>query len=84
MTHAEFVELRMQNKVVAGIDNTIRMSLVGELPKSYQIALLFWGWVWLLSLPAGILVAIFYKWWVGLLVIFFLGPVLRIASSSTG
>ena len=66
MTYEEFVEKNSQNKVSAGIDNTVALILIKQLPKRYRAAHLFWSWIWVLSIPAFICVAIFYKWWVGL------------------
>ena len=76
MTYNEFINLRRQEKVSAGINTSIALRLVNQLPKNYQYAHLFWSWVWILSIPAFILVAIFYKWWIGLLLLFFMSPLL--------
>jgi hypothetical protein len=43
------------------------------------MAHLFWSWVWILSIPAA-LVVMFFIWWAGLLMLVFLTPAL---SSST-
>ena len=83
MTYEEFIELRGQNKVVAGIDNSVALRLVDRLPKRYRAAVYFWSWIWMLSVRAGILVAIFYKWWVGLLVLLFVTPVLFTANKKS-
>jgi hypothetical protein len=46
------------------------------LPKQYQFAHIFWLWIWILSIPVAILIMIFFKWWVGLLVLIFVTPIL--------
>lgn len=69
MTYEEFVKKNSQNKVSAGIDNSVALILSKQLPKRYRVVLLFLSWVWILSIPAFICVAIFYKWWVGILLL---------------
>lgn len=74
MTFDEFIELRKQGKVSAGIDNSTALQLIDSLPRRYQSAHTFWSWVWMLSIPAFICVAIFIKWWAGLLLLIFVTP----------
>ena len=69
MTYEEFVKKNGQKKVSAGIDNSVALILSKQLPKRYRVVLLFLSWVWILSIPAFICVAIFYKWWVGILLL---------------
>ena len=76
MTYEEFVEKNSQNKVSAGIDNTVALILIKQLSKRYRAAHLFWSWIWVLSIPAFICVAIFYKWWVGLLLLAIITPMI--------
>jgi hypothetical protein len=74
MTHEEFIALHGDGKVKAGIDQSTAIRLIDRLPKRYQAAHAFWSWVWMLSIPGFIAVAVFFKWWVGLLLLFFVTP----------
>jgi hypothetical protein len=76
MTYEEYKHLRQTGQVVAGLDTSAALRLVDYLPKHYQYAHIFWSWVWLLSVPAFICVSIFFKWWVGLLLLFFVTPII--------
>ncbi|MEI7511489.1 MAG: hypothetical protein WCJ84_05005 [Candidatus Peregrinibacteria bacterium] len=79
MKHEEFIKLRKEGKISAGVDNSTALKLVDHLPKKYQASHLFWSWVWMLSIPGFVLVSIFYKWWVGLLLLFFVTPMISSA-----
>lgn len=74
MTYDEFKRARQEQGVRAGIDNSVALRLIEYLPKRFQYAHIFWSWVWMLSIPAAILLMIFVKWWVGLIVLFFVTP----------
>lgn len=74
MTFQEFKLLRSEGKVAAGIDNSIALRLIDYLPRRYQHAHAFWSWIWILSIPAALALSIFYRWWSGLLVLFFITP----------
>ena len=76
MTYEEFLERRRAGTVKAGIDRSMALALVRHLPERYQTAYMLWCWLWMLSIPGFICVSIFWKWWVGLLLLFFLTPVL--------
>ena len=76
MTYEEFINLRSQNKISAGIDNSTALRLIDYLPKRHRAAHHFWSWVWMLSIPAFIGVAIVWKWWVGLLLLVFVTPMI--------
>ena len=76
MTHEEFTRLRLAGKVVAGIDNSVAIRLIDQLPRRYQAAHHAWSWVWMLSIPGFIAVAIFVKWWIGLLLLLFVTPLI--------
>ncbi len=75
MTYTEYKSLRAQNKVLAGINNSTALHMISLLPKRYQYAHYFWSWVCFLSIPAFICVSIFYKWWVGLVLLFTATPI---------
>ncbi len=74
MDYITFVTERRAGRVRAGIDNSTALRLIDYLPKRYQAAHHFWSWVWMLSIPGFILVAIFVRWWLGLLLLIFVTP----------
>lgn len=76
MTHEEFLRLRKAGKIAAGIDNSAAIRLIDRLPRRYQAAHHFWSWVWMLSIPGFIAVAILVKWWLGLLLLVFVTPLI--------
>jgi len=76
MTHDEFLRLRKAGKIAAGINNSAAIRLIDRLPWRYQAAHNFWSWVWILSIPCFIAVAILVKWWIGLLLLVFVTPLI--------
>jgi len=76
MTYQEFNKLRSERKISMGINHSIALKLVDLLPKNYQYAHIFWSWIWVLSVPTFLLIAILYKWWVGLSLLIFITPLL--------
>ena len=83
LTYAEYKRLRCEGKVLAGVSNSDALRLVGYLPKRYQYAHLFWSWVWMLSIPGFISVSIFYKGWIGLLLLFIVTPMIYRAAKKS-
>lgn len=83
MTHEEFIRRRREGTISAGIDTSSALRLIDYLPKRYQAAHMFWSWVWILSVPAFICVAIFWKWWVGLLLLFLVTPTIFSATKKS-
>jgi hypothetical protein len=69
MTYQEYKTLRAAGRISADIDNSTALRLIDRLPKQYQAAHAFWSWVWMLSIPGFICVAIFVKWWFGLILL---------------
>lgn len=76
MKYDDFIKLKKEGKIYAVVNKSMVLKLVNLLPKRYRFAHLFWSWIWMLSIPAFILVAIFYKWWVGLLLLFIVTPII--------
>jgi hypothetical protein len=85
MEHAEFVRAWNAREVLVDVDRSKALSAAGSklLPKRYQLAHLFWSWVWLLTVPAAIAIMFLYKWWVGLLVLLFVTPTLSRATKGS-
>jgi hypothetical protein len=76
MTYTEYKRLRSEGRILAGVSNSDALRLVEYLPKRYRYAHFFWSWVWMLSLPVFISVSIFYRWWIGLLLLFIVTPMI--------
>ena len=76
MTYTEYKRLRSDGKILAGVSNSDALRLVEYLPKRYQYAHLLWSWVWMLSIPGFISVSILYRWWIGLLLLFIVTPMI--------
>jgi hypothetical protein len=83
ITYTEYKRLRSEGKILAGVSNSDALRLIDHLPKRYQYAHLFWSWVWMLSIPGFIAVSIFYRWWVGLLLLFIVTPVISRATKKS-
>ncbi len=62
------------------IDNSASLRLIKYLPRKYQAVHSFRSWVWLLSIPVFIYVAISYKWWVGILLLIVVTPAISSAA----
>lgn len=78
MEHSEFVVAWKQGKLDVDVDRSKALQITNSkmLPKRYQAAHIFWSWVWILSIPAAIVVMFLYKWWVGLLILIFVTPLI--------
>ena len=83
MTYEEFVQGRQAGTISAGIDTPNALRLIDHLPRRYQAAHTFWSWVWMLSIPGFICVAIFWKWWVGLVLLFLVTPMIFSATKKS-
>ena len=70
MVHKEFVQKYKSRQISVSIDQSKSFELVnaGLLGKPYYISQIFYSWIWVLGIIGGILLLIFYKWWVGLLI----------------
>lgn len=78
MEHSEFVQGWKDGKLAIDVDRGKALQLAGSnmLPKRYQVAHMFWSWVWILSIPAALAVMFLYKWWAGLVMLVFVTPLL--------
>jgi hypothetical protein len=78
MEHSEFVVAWNQRKLEVDIDRSKALQIANSkmLPKRYRAAHIFWSWVWILSIPAAIAVMFLYKWWVGLLILILVTPLI--------
>ena len=83
MTFEQFKENIDNGIVKAGIDDSTSLRLINYLPGRYQAAHYFWSWIWILSIPVFIYVAIFYKWWVGVLLLIFITPIISRATKKS-
>ena len=73
ISHEEFVRKYRAREISVLVHktNSLRAISLEYLPKMYYWAHTFWSWIWLLSIPAGI-VMLFIKPWVGILILFFI------------
>jgi hypothetical protein len=71
MEHAEFVDAWTSGAILVRVDRSKALSIAGSnrLPKQYLIIQLFWIWVCLLTMIAGIAAMFWYRWWMGLMVL---------------
>jgi len=71
MTHKEFVQGYKQGFVRAQIHESAAMQLMNTtaIEKRYQYAHVFWSWVWILSIPMGIVLIIWVNKWIGIAII---------------
>lgn len=76
MTYAEYMKMRLNGEISAGISNSEAIRLIMHLPTRFRYAHLLWTWIWTLSIPGSICVSIFYRWWVGLLLLFIVTPMI--------
>lgn len=78
MEHSEFIEAWNQGKLDVDVDRSKALKIANSrmLPKRYRAAHIFWSWMWMLSIPAAIAVMFLYKWWVGLLILILVTPLI--------
>ena len=84
MTFTEYKKLRAEGNILGGISESVALRLLAHLPKRYRYAQYIWSSVWLLSMPGFISISIFYRWWVGLLLLFTVTPTLYRAIKKSG
>jgi len=82
--HDEFIGAWKNGKIKIDVDRSkaLRAANSDSLPKRYRAAHVFWSTVWLLTIPLGIGL-VFYKWWVGLLILFVASPVIANATKTS-
>jgi len=87
MIHDEFVNAYKSGQITVAVNRRFALRSMSSpyVAKRYKTAHLFWTWIWFLSIPTGIVLIIFVKWWIGLIVLIigFLLP-RAIQESSTG
>ena len=78
MEHSEFVQSWNKGELEIDVDLSKALQIANSkmLPKRYQVAHIFWSWIWILSIPAAFAAMYFYAWWAGLLLLVFLTPAL--------
>jgi len=85
MIHSEFINKYNNGEIKIHVNRSLALRVMNTklLPKRYQYAHIFWSWVWILSIPAAIVCIIWVKWWVGLLVLVFVTPVISKATKKS-
>ncbi|MBA3482085.1 MAG: hypothetical protein H0T51_09750 [Pirellulales bacterium] len=76
MKYEEFIELRRKGQIEAGIPVSVAIRLGEHLPNRYQYAVAFWNMVGFLSIIAGLAAIFLYRWWVGLVILFLVAPII--------
>ncbi len=78
MNHEEFVEKYQQGLLKVHVNESAALKIANSrvLPKRYQAAHIFWCWIWLLTIPAGIYLIIWVNLWAGIGVLI-LGPIIK-------
>ncbi len=77
MTFDEFKQLEAGGKLAIGIDESDAKKFINLLPKNCQYAVYFWAWMAILTIPLGIVVWYYYRWWAGIPVIVLLFPAIH-------
>lgn len=77
MNFQEYKEMRANGLVCAGIEDSVALRLGSYLPKQCQLAVAFWNIFAVLVVLVAILIAVFIKWWVGILILFFVPTIIR-------
>jgi len=83
MEHGEFVQAWNTGKLLVDVDRTKALYIAGAknlLPNRYRYAHIFWSWIWILTIPAAFVVMYYYTWWAGLLILFFVTPIISKAT----
>lgn len=80
ITYEEYLQRRKEGTIRAGVLPSVALGLIDYLPRRYQYAHAFWSWVWMLSIPAFVCLAIFWKWWAGLLLLVVVTPMISSAT----
>ena len=72
MTHKEFIDRYKSGKldVYVNRSNALRTINNRYVPNRYYWAHTFWSWVWMLSIPAGI-IFLFFNLGIGIFILFF-------------
>lgn len=85
MEHDEFVQSWNEGKLLVDINRTKALQIANSrmLPKRYQIAHIFWSWVWISTIPLAFAVMFLYKWWAGLLILLFVTPAVSSATKKS-
>ncbi len=84
LPHRKFIDQWKNGEIKIDVDRSkaLRIANSNSFPKRYRAAHVFWSTVWLLTIPLGIWL-FFYKWWVGLLVLFIASPLIAKATKTS-
>lgn len=84
MTHREFVEGYRAGTVQVRVNRSCAFQAIqsSEMGWHHRVAAQFWGFIWLLSFPAAIALAI-WVWWVWGVVVFVVGQMVGKATKSS-
>lgn len=83
MLHSDFVAAWKAGKLQVHVERAKALQVLADpavVSPSSRRNHLFWTWLWILSVPAA-LVLVFYRWWAGLLLLATLTPALGILTT---
>jgi len=85
MTHDEFVRNYNDRKIIINVNRKLALKVMETslVPSKYRIMHIVWSWIWILSVPIGIVCMFIFKWWIGLLIILFLTPAISSGTKKT-
>jgi hypothetical protein len=71
MEHAQFVDAWTSGALRVSVDRSKALSVAGSnrLPRPYLMTQLFWIWLSLLTMIAGIVSMFWLRWWIGLAIV---------------
>ena len=84
MDYKEFTVKFKNKRLVIHVNRELALQVMDTnlSPSKYRIVHIFWSWIWILSIPIGIALMFIIKWWIGLLIIFLLAPILSSTAKS--
>ncbi len=85
MEYSEFVDSWKKRKLLVDVDRSkaLRIAHSKILPTNYRAAHIFWSLVWILSIPFSIAVMFLYKWWMGMLILILVTPMIFKSTKKT-
>jgi len=86
MEYEDFLAKYKNGLLSVKVNGSLALRIMNSdlLPKQYRYAHIFWSWIWILSIPLSIALMIWVKWWIGLLVLFFVTPIISKSTKRSG
>jgi hypothetical protein len=74
VSYDEFKALYDRGVASIGVGRSDAFRIIEFLPTRYRAIVYFFSFLWLLSIPMCIAVSIFYRWWLGLILLVVIQP----------